>query len=1017
MPNLQPATTISVSGAREHNLKDISLEIPKNQLVVFTGLSGSGKSSLAFDTLYAEGQRRYVESLSSYARQFLGIMHKPDVDHIEGLSPAISIDQKTTSHNPRSTVGTITEIYDYLRLLYARVGRPHCPNCGKEVATQSLDQIIDHMFSQVRDHAAANSGQPVRFMILAPVVRERKGEFRDLLENLQKKGYQRVRIDGQFYSVSGDLSLIKTNKHSISVVLDRLVTSGKQLKNAEEAKTLRSRLNQTVEEALKLSEGMVELSIVLDESLTFPESPKQCEDKLYSEKRACSDCGISIPEIEPRLFSFNSPQGACPECNGLGSLLKIDASKIVAPGLTLSEGAIVPFARTLSTDSWWSRLVKAVVDDTQYDYRKTIYEEMDADTQRLLLYGSPKIYRVEGENRFGRETVIHEKFEGFITNLERRYSETESDYIRKEIEEFMQKQICPRCQGTRLKEEALSVHVDGKNIAQAGHLAINLSLAWFQTLTSEHKLTAKEAIIGESILKEITSRLEFLNSVGLDYLSLDREASTLAGGEAQRIRLASQIGTGLTGVLYILDEPTIGLHQRDNHRLIETLKNLQQKGNTVIVVEHDRDVMQAADWIVDFGPAAGKHGGTVVAQGTPETLMNDKKSLTGQYLARKKEVQIERQGKKKTPLSPTPGDPHERRLVSDDEVGNDQIVAVADKSAIRITGASHHNLKQVDVSFPLNTLTCITGVSGSGKSTLLHDTLFQHLSKHLGHHLDVTPGPIDSIMVPEKVKRITLIDQSPIGKTPRSNPATYTKAFDYIRKVFAETKDARLRGYTAGRFSFNVKGGRCEACQGDGQIKIEMQFLPDVYVTCDVCNGKRYSAETLEVYYKEKNIHQVLKMTVDEAAEFFSGHSTLKTKLKTLQSVGLGYIELGQPAPTLSGGEAQRVKLSKELSTRTTDHVVYLLDEPTTGLHFEDVKKLLQVLDKLVQQNNTVIVIEHNLDVIKNADWIIDLGPEGGEGGGQIIATGTPSQLAQLTSTSTGVFLQQEFDQMRARKS
>lgn len=1016
MPNsVQPSTTITVEGAREHNLKNVTLEIPKNQLVVFTGLSGSGKSSLAFDTLYAEGQRRYVESLSSYARQFLGIMHKPDVDHIEGLSPAISIDQKTTSHNPRSTVGTITEIYDYLRLLFARVGRPHCPNCGKEVATQSIDQIVDHMLGQLTTRAGMQSGQPVRAMILSPVVRQRKGEFRDLLDNIQKKGYQRVRIDGQFYDTTADLSLIKTNKHSVSVVLDRLVTSAKQLKDAEEMKTFRSRLNQSVEEALKLAEGLVEISFIEDESLTFPENPKKFTDKLYSEKRACSDCGISIPEIEPRLFSFNSPQGACPECNGLGSLLKIDASKMVAPGLTLSEGAIIPFARTLSTDSWWSRLVKAVVDETQYDFRKTAFEEMDPQTQHLLLYGSPKIYRVEGENRFGRETVIHEKFEGFVTNLERRYAETESEYIRKEIEQFMQKQRCPRCNGTRLKEEALSVHIDGKHIAEVSHLAILHARNWVGQLQTEKKLTAKEQTIGESILKEIHTRLEFLNSVGLEYLSLDREASTLAGGEAQRIRLASQIGTGLTGVLYILDEPTIGLHQRDNHRLIETLKSLQNKGNTVVVVEHDRDVMKAADWIIDFGPAAGKHGGEVIAAGTPDELMQHRRSLTGQYLARKKEVVIEEVApngsmrKKKSSVINS-----ERRIVSDDEVGENTQSEILDRSAIRITGAHHHNLKHVDVAFPLNTLTCITGVSGSGKSTLLHDTLYEHLAKHLGRASEQAPGPIATISVPDKVKRITLIDQSPIGKTPRSNPATYTKAFDYIRTVFAQTKDAKLRGYSAGRFSFNVKGGRCEACQGDGQIKIEMQFLPDVYVTCDVCNGKRYSAETLEVYYKEKNIHDVLKMTIDDAADFFQGHSTLRAKLKTLQSVGLGYLELGQPAPTLSGGEAQRVKLAKELSTRTTDHVVYLLDEPTTGLHFEDVKKLLQVLNTLVKQDNTVIVIEHNLDVIKNADWLIDLGPEGGENGGEIIATGTPQQLAQSAKTFTGKFLREEFAEMGA---
>ncbi len=982
--------TIRITGAREHNLKNISIEIPKNKLVVFTGLSGSGKSSLAFDTLYAEGQRRYVESLSSYARQFLGVMQKPDVDHIEGLSPAISIDQKTTSHNPRSTVGTITEIYDYLRLLFARVGHPHCPNCGKEVATQSVDQIVAHILQMLEKHA---SSQPTRFMLFAPVIRDKKGEFSGLFETLQQKGYRRARIDGTIYTLDEELNLLKNNKHSVDVVIDRGVVSKQQLKDEEEYRNLRRRVAQAVEESLQLADGLVLFSIITDPSLDFPEKPKSFVDKLFSEKRACSDCGVSIPELEPRLFSFNSPHGACPDCNGLGTLLKIDISKIVAPSLTLSEGAIIPFARMLSNDTWWSRLVKEVVETQGHDFRKATWEQLPEKLQHELLHGSDTVYKVEGENRFGRQTVIHEQYEGFITNLERRYQETDSDYIRKEIQAYMLKQTCPLCKGTRLKEEALSVHIDGKTIAVATNMPIEQCLAWINTLKEKDILNEKEKHIGASIIKEISARLHFLKSVGLNYLSLSREASTLAGGEAQRIRLASQIGTGLTGVLYILDEPTIGLHQRDNHQLIDTLKNLQQKGNTVIVVEHDRDIMLAADYIFDFGPKAGKLGGEIVAHGTPEELLNKKASLTGAYLSRKKDVKRKSLYAKK-----------ERSIVSDDAV-----VKPAGGASIQIRGAKHHNLKNVDVDFPLGKFVCISGISGSGKSTLLHDTLYAHLLSHLGRSYDASPGPITSIMVPDVVKRVTMIDQSPIGKTPRSNPATYTKIFDYIRKVFANTKDALLHGFDQGRFSFNVKGGRCEACQGDGQLKIEMQFLPDVYVTCDVCKGSRYNEETLEVRYKDKNISEVLHMSVDEAVEFFNAHSTIRKKLKTLQAVGLGYVELGQPAPTLSGGEAQRVKLAKELSTKTNEHVVYLLDEPTTGLHFEDVQKLLEVLDQLVEQNNTVITIEHNLDVIKNADWVIDLGPEGGEFGGQIIAEGSPKALAKDPNSATGKYLQVEF--------
>lgn len=1021
-----PISHIMVTGAREHNLKNVSLNIPKHQLVVVTGLSGSGKSSLAFDTLYAEGQRRYVESLSSYARQFLGVMQKPDVDQIEGLSPAISIDQKTTSHNPRSTVGTITEIYDYLRLLFARVGHPHCPECGREISTQTIDQIITHIFNQIPEH---EMNSQVRLAVLAPVVRDRKGEFSGLLESLRGKGYRRARIDGQMYDLEQDLTLIKTNKHTIEVGLDRISVSLKQLKDESELKTLRSRLNQTIEEALKLTDGFVVISFIKDNNLQFPDNPIETEDVLFSEKLACSHCGISIEELEPRLFSFNSPHGACPTCNGLGSILKIDKAKIIAPELTLSEGAIVPFARMLSNDSWWARLVKTVVHDAGYEFRTSTWESIDPETQEMLLHGSSKVYEVAGENRFGKPTVIQETFEGFISNLERRYQETDSDFIRKEIGQYMQNETCSACGGARLKEEALSVHIDGVNIAEVTSLPIDQAVQWISKLwvnapgtdsTTDLILNIKEQTIAESILKEIHTRLHFLSSVGLNYLTLDREAGSLAGGEAQRIRLASQIGTGLTGVLYILDEPTIGLHQRDNHQLIDTLKNLRDKGNTVVVVEHDRDLMLAADYLIDFGPLAGKHGGEVVAAGTPEEVMAVKSSITGAYLRRKKEVtRFAAAGKKNGQDGANSNKAStERRIIDLDDaysgMQNQSNTPLENRSQIALFGASAHNLKHVDARFPMQTFTCITGISGSGKSTLLHDTLYNNLANHLGKKTDQKAGPIERISVPDMVKRVTLIDQSPIGKTPRSNPATYTKIFDYVRQLFANTQEAKLRGYTAGRFSFNVKGGRCEACQGDGQIKIEMQFLPDVYVTCDVCNGARYNQETLQVTYKGKNIQEVLKLNVDEAYDYFSTNGTIRQKLKTLQDVGLGYVELGQPAPTLSGGEAQRVKLAKELSGRTNDHVVYLLDEPTTGLHFADVQKLLEVLHTLVQQNNTVIVIEHNLDVIKNSDWIIDLGPEGGAGGGEIIAEGTPQDLSNHPDSHTGKYLKEEFEAMEA---
>ncbi len=976
---------ITIRGARQHNLKNIDLDIPKDKLVVLTGMSGSGKSSLAFDTIYAEGQRRYVESLSSYARQFLGVMGKPDVDFIGGLSPAISIDQKTTSHNPRSTVGTITEIYDYLRLLFARIGRPHCPNCGEEIKKSSVDEIVNSIIEKIEARHEYSTG--VRLMILSPIVRDRKGEFTALFENIKKKGYNRIRIDGTVYEIDEDFVLLKNNKHDISVIMDRLVTDKKTLRNGAEAKEFRSRLVGDVEQALKLADGLVTASFVTDAGFSFPDKPKAMDDILFSEKFLCPNCGISLPEIEPRIFSFNTPHGACPTCNGLGTLLKVDPSLIVAPSLTLAEGAIIPFERVMSGDTWFSRLISTVVDEYSGSMRVE-YRKLNDELKHVLLYGdTPRRHHVYGTNRFGKDTEIEEVFEGFVGYLEKKYIESESDFMRGEIERFMRKEICPSCHGRRLKVESLAVHIDDKNIMDVCDLPINVSRAWIKNIFEKGQelelVTPKEAFIASSILKEIGERLEFLVSVGLTYLTLSREAATLAGGEAQRIRLASQIGTGLTGVLYVLDEPTIGLHSRDNERLIATLKRLRDLGNSVIVVEHDREMMESADWIVDFGPRAGNKGGEVVAQGLLQDIIANKESLTGKYLSGRKKVTL----------------PQKRERTN--EV--DGVVA--------IKGAKAHNLKNVDVDFPLTKFICITGVSGSGKSTLLHETLYLNLAKELGYITHDSLGPIDSIHVNPAVKRVSLIDQSPIGKTPRSNPATYTKVFDLIRNVYATTNDAHARGYTAGRFSFNVKGGRCEACQGEGQVKIEMQFLPDVYVTCDVCKGTRYNQETLEVRYKEKNIAEILAMTVDESVEFFKHHGSILRKLQTLSDVGLGYMGLGQSAPTLSGGEAQRVKLARELSLRSNDHVMYLLDEPTTGLHFEDIQNLLIVLRRLVDSGNTVVVIEHNLDVIANADWIIDLGPEGGDGGGEVVAVGTPSEIMEMPASETGKYLQREVKQ------
>jgi len=984
---------IIVTRASEHNLKNVSLAIPKNQLVCFTGVSGSGKSSLAFDTLYAEGQRRYVESLSSYARQFLGIMQKPDVEQIEGLAPAISIDQKTTSQNPRSTVGTITEIYDYLRLLYARVGHPECPNCGWEISTQTVDQMADQIWDRV-----LALGQPItRLQILSPVVRRKLGSFQSLFDRLRQQGYTRVRVDNTYFSLDEEINLLKTNRHSISVILKNFLFSAKQMKDEVSRKELLSQIRLVLEEALKLADGLAIVSHIKDQGFDFPTSPKLTDDWLFSEKYACGHCNISLKELEPRLFSFNAPYGACPNCNGLGSILKIDVSKIIAPSLTMSEGAIIPFARTLGGETWWARLVKAVITDKGYDYRKTAYQDFDDTTKQILLYGSDQIYTVVGPNRFGQESDHEEKFEGFIRNLERRFLETDSDFIRREIGQFMHKQICAVCQGQRLNPDALAVKVANLNIADLTKLPVTQSLEWVTRLANPQttKLNKIEQQIAASILKEIVARLTFLNSVGVGYLTLHRDAGSLAGGEAQRIRLASQIGTGLSGVLYILDEPTIGLHPQDNDRLIKTLYNLRDKGNTVIVVEHDRDVMKSSDWIVDFGPGAGSGGGEIVAQGPAGEVIKSRQSLTAKYLRREKDV-IKT---KKTSQEP--------RLILDNQPRESALPRLA-QGKIQLFGASHHNLKGIDVAIPLSQLVCITGVSGSGKSTLLHDTLYPHLAKTVGKTFRMEKGHLDRIMVPDTVKRVVLIDQKPIGRTPRSNPATYSKSFDYIRQIFANSREAKIKGFGPGRFSFNTKGGRCEACRGDGQIKIEMQFLADVYVTCDVCHGSRYNEETLSVEYKGKTIADVLNMTIDEAGKFFTSHSGLSKHLKTLLDVGLGYMKLGQPAPTLSGGEAQRLKLAKELASQNIQHNVYLLDEPTTGLHFADVQKLLNVLDQLVKHNNTVVIIEHNLDIVKNADWIIDLGPLGGDDGGEVVAVGTPKNIADNTASITGQYLKKE---------
>jgi len=965
---------IKVRGARQHNLKNIDIDIPKNKLVVFTGVSGSGKSSLAFDTIYAEGQRRYVESLSTYARQFLGIMGKPDVDLIEGLSPAISIDQKTVSHNPRSTVGTVTEVYDYMRLLWARAGHPHCPICGREISSQSVDQIVEAVINLINQ--TARTDKQARFMIFSPVIKDRRGEFTSLFENLKGKGYKKIRIDGIIHDLDDDFVLIKTNKHSIDVVVDKLSASVKDLKDEVFARNLKARLTDSVEQALKLSDGQAVIAKILDSGFEIPEYPKDFQDHLFSEKFACPVDNISLPEIEPRMFSFNSPHGACPKCTGIGKVLKVNPSFILAPELSVLEGGIIPYSSVFEHDTWLARLILAVLYQNGIDPNTPIKRYTDEQRKILFEGTGGRIYRVEGKNRFGNNTFIEETWPGIMEELERRYRSTESDYIKIGIEKYMTEVPCEECHGARLKKEALGVTIDGKSISEVSALPVTKAIDWVYGLETNNVLSSREKEIVKLVLKEIIGRLGFLVDVGLNYLTVARAANTLSGGEAQRIRLASQIGSGLTGVLYVLDEPTIGLHPKDNELLISTLKKMRDLGNTVIVVEHDKDVMRAGDYIFDFGPGAGKHGGGLVAQGTPTQIEKDENSLTGKYLSGKRDIRF----------------PATKNMES---------------GRISLFGASQFNLKDVDIHFPLGKFTSVTGVSGSGKSTLIVETLYHALARSVNKYHREPAGNYTRMEGAEQIDKVVLIDQSPIGRTPRSNPATYTKLFDLIRDVFAFTREAKTLGFKKGRFSFNVKGGRCEACEGQGKIKIEMQFMPDIWVECEVCHGARYNSQTLEVTYKGKNIAEVLSMTVEEALEFFHVYSHITAKLETLKAVGLSYMELGQAATTLSGGEAQRVKLATELSRKATGKTVYILDEPTTGLHFADLEKLVGVLKILVGRGNTVIVIEHNLDVIKNSDWVIEMGPEGGELGGKIVATGTPKEIAE-TNTHTSKFLKGE---------
>ena len=931
-------------GAREHNLKDVSIDLPRDSLIVFTGLSGSGKSSLAFDTIFAEGQRRYVESLSAYARQFLGQMDKPDVDFIEGLSPAVSIDQKSTSRNPRSTVGTITEIYDYLRLLYARIGKPHCPECGDPIAKQTPQQIVD----QILEMPAKT-----KFQVLAPLIRERKGEYLEVFKQLQADGYSRVRVDGVIHSLDSVPSLKKQEKHTIEVVVDRLTVNPES----------RQRMTDSVETALRLGHGNVTLDFV-DRP---PDDPKR--ELTLSEHLACMRDGLSFEELEPRSFSFNSPFGACPSCSGLGVTRAVDEELVIPDtAASLNEGAVAPWSRG-TVSEYFKRLLEALSEEIGIDM-DTPWSKLSPKNRKAILYGTDSELHVKFKNRYGRQRSYYTTYEGVVNFIARRHAEADTDSSRERFEGFMREVPCVACQGSRLKPLTLAVTVSEHSIAQIAALPISGA----RDLLASLKLSKRDETIAARVLKEVNERLQFLVDVGLHYLSLDRAAGTLAGGEAQRIRLATQIGSGLTGVLYVLDEPSIGLHQRDNERLIETLIRLRDLGNTLIVVEHDEDTIRMADWIVDIGPGAGEHGGEVVVSGNLEDLMKSKRSITGAYISGARSIAV----------------PEERRA--------------QDRGWIGVRGAKEHNLQNVSVDFPLGNLCVISGVSGSGKSTLVNDVLLNVLAREL-NGASAVPGKHTKVTGLDQVDKVVHVDQGPIGRTPRSNPATYTGVFDHVRKLFAQTQEAKVRGYQPGRFSFNVKGGRCEACSGDGTLKIEMNFLPDVYVPCEVCHGARYNRETLEVHYKGKTIAEVLNMPIEEASEFFAAIPAISRHLKTLVEVGLGYVRMGQSAPTLSGGEAQRVKLSAELQKRSTGRTIYILDEPTTGLHFEDIRKLLLVLQSLVDKGNSVIVIEHNLDVIKSADWIIDMGPEGGSGGGKVVAEGTPLDIAAVKASHTGRFL------------
>ncbi|GIW21229.1 MAG: UvrABC system protein A [Candidatus Sericytochromatia bacterium] len=929
---------IIIKGAREHNLKNINLEIPKNKLVVFTGVSGSGKSSLAFDTIFTEGQRRYIESLSSYARQFIGKISKPDVDYIEGLSPAISIDQKSTSHNPRSTVGTVTEIYDYLRLLYAKIGIPHCYKCGNKINPQTIDQIIDSVM---------NIPKGTKIQILSPIVRGKKGEHKNLIDEIKKDGFSKIKIDNKLQNLDEEIILDKNKKHNISIVIDRLLIK----------EDSRSRVAESIETALNKSNGLV----IVDKI-------EENVELLFSQNYSCPDCNINIEEISPRTFSFNSPYGACPKCHGLGFKQEIDKDKIINLEKSINQGALIPWSRIGSPSPFINQLLSAVAKTYKFDL-DTPFKYLSDEIKNLILYGSDdEKFKIKGDTY-----TFMARYEGLIPNLEKRYSETESELVRSEIEKYMTQIPCSSCNGKRLKNESLAVKVDNKSIIDVTEYSIDDFFKWINNL----KLTKRENIISQQVLKEIKERTEFLINVGLNYLTLSRSAMTLSGGEAQRIRLATQIGSGLTGVLYVLDEPSIGLHQRDNARLINTLKKLRDLGNTVIVVEHDKETIEESDYIIDIGPKAGLHGGNIVAQGSLKDIINNRDSITSDYLSGRKKINI----------------PTSRRK------GNNKF--------IEIKNAYLNNLKNIDVKIPLGKIVCITGVSGSGKSTLINEILYPYIKYYLHGNISKPIG-VDEVKGLENIDKVVNIDQSPIGRTPRSNPVTYTGVFDDIRELFSNTTEAKIRGYKAGRFSFNLKGGRCENCSGDGILKIEMNFLPDVYVTCEVCNGKRYNKETLEVKYKDKNIYDILNMSVDEAISFFENIPRIYSKLKTLYDVGLDYIKLGQPATTLSGGEAQRIKLASELNKRSTGKTIYLLDEPTTGLHFYDVEKLINILNKLANSGNTIIIIEHNLDIIKISDYIIDLGPEGGINGGKIVAEGTPEEVSNNKNSFTGFYLKKE---------